>query len=368
MSSTQVVRQLLASVVMVAAGIGCVTPASADAERAARALAEKFSSAADEADRRAAREFEEAERRKREEAEMLARARAELEAREAAAVAAEEAAAAKRAAEDARHAAEAVRRQDEARRLEDRERRERPAAERAQAKPPTPPRASVPAAEPAESLEVQRTREAEALSEKLRRVREQRSTLGGEPALARTGKARRSVAEPLAPAEPAGQRVTVLLRMDPGAKGIRRWNKSADAVLCVAESCYVSRGPAAPAEKMPRWQAFGPLTTLFTRAGACSNALACIFRDVDLEAARALVEPVDLRFIVHDRREAREAEADPSCRLAHIGRLTCERTLVGSGWSAWIVPEGVAVRAGSEALADALAANLSTRPGDLARR
>ncbi|MEW5962475.1 MAG: hypothetical protein AB1749_02840, partial [Pseudomonadota bacterium] len=198
--------------------------------------------------------------------------------------------------------------------------------------------------------------------------REQRSALGGEPAASRAARSARSATDPVAPVPPGGERVTVLLRMEPGAKGIRRWSKTADAVLCVAESCYVSRGAVAPAEKMPRWQAFGPLTTLFTRAGACSNTLACVFRDVDLEAARALVEPVDLRFIVHDRREAREAEADRTCRVVRSGHLTCERTLYGRGWSAWIVPESVAARAGSGALETAIAAGVPARAAELLRR
>lgn len=356
-------RRVLASIVVIAAGIGAVSPALSDSESAARALAEKFSAAADEADRKAAAAAEEAARRRAEEADMLARARAEQEARAAAAAAEEEAGAAKRAAEAARQAAEAARQQEH-------ERRQRQATEAARVEP-------VPAASPAasaapvpsgESLAIQRTREADELTEKLRRAREQRSALGGEPAEPQRARGAGSVVEPAVAPHVGGQRVTVLLYMQPGAKGIRRWNKTADAVLCVAESCYVSRGPAAAAEKMPRWQAFGPLTTLFTRAGACSNALACVFRDVDLEAARALIEPVDLRFIVHDRREAREAGADRTCRIGRSGRLTCERTLAGSGWTAWIVPEHVAAKAGADALADALAANLAAHPGELAGR
>lgn len=152
-------------------------------------------------------------------------------------------------------------------------------------------------------------------------------------------------------------RVTVLLVMEPGERGIRRFNETADPILCVGTRCYISDGPDQPARAMTRRGAFGPAVALGTRAGRCRNSLTCVFRAVDLERAPAVVQPVDLRILRHDRREPRAAAADPTCRIEGE-RLTCSRPVIASDYKLWIVPEGVAERAGSFALALAVRAGL----------
>ncbi len=142
-----------------------------------------------------------------------------------------------------------------------------------------------------------------------------------------------------------------------GDKGIRRVNKTADPMLCVQEVCYISQGAGAKATALPRWKAFGPGIALGSRAGACNNALGCVFRNIDLETASALVQPIDLRIMRHDRREAAEARADTSC-TADDGQLRCGATLASATWRAWVVPEDVAAKAGSGALDAAIAAGL----------
>lgn len=152
-------------------------------------------------------------------------------------------------------------------------------------------------------------------------------------------------------------RATILIVMTPGNRGIRRWNKNADPMLCVEENCYISRGEEKPADRISRNKGFGPGIALGKRAGACSNQLACVFRDVDLGGSRAWMQPVDLRILRHDRRESRMVAADQTCAIVR-GRLNCRQTVESDDYRAWIVPEAVAREAGPAALHDALSMGL----------
>jgi chemotaxis protein histidine kinase CheA len=342
--------------------------ASADAARAvnpaADALADKFSGAEEarlkkEAEEKARRDAEvaakaESERLKAQEIEMLARARAEAAEREAALRKEAEA----KHAEDERLAAEskaaereaALRKEAEAKRAED----ERLAAEAKAAEE----RRLAEEAQKAKDAEATRTalsaereREARELSEKLKRVREERPAAAPGVDTAEPKKAEPS--PKTADREPEVRTVTVLLVMEPGTYGIRRGNKSADPVLCVDTGCYVSMGPGSAAKWMAKGLALGPMNTLGLRAGACRNKPTCIFRNVDLGASRRL-QPVDLHYLKHDRREAITARADQSCAGAD-GQLSCSDVVSGKGWRAWIVPESVALKTGAPALEKAAA-------------
>lgn len=157
-----------------------------------------------------------------------------------------------------------------------------------------------------------------------------------------------------------GSRVTVLIVMKPGSRGIRRWNKTADPMLCIDGACYIGNGPAEPARRISRRKAFGPGVALGERAGACNNTLTCVFRGVDMRSDFAWIQPVDLRIVRHDRREARRVTADPTCGFTS-GRLTCQQTVEAADYRAWIIPEDVAEAAGPEALHAALESGLSGR-------
>lgn len=159
---------------------------------------------------------------------------------------------------------------------------------------------------------------------------------------------------PLENASPV--RATVLLLMRPGDRGIRRFNKSADPVLCMGQRCYVSQGPDLSALEMTRARAFGTLNTLGQRAWACNNHLGCVFRNVEL-VAPALVQPVDLRVISHDRREPSDIHIDTSCRVDG-GRLQCGGAVRARTYVLWAVPEAVATNAGPALLEAALNAGL----------
>jgi colicin import membrane protein len=159
---------------------------------------------------------------------------------------------------------------------------------------------------------------------------------------------------------PDDPRVTVLLVMEPGKKGIRRFNKTADPVLCEGTLCFVSNGAAEQARAMSMRKALGPGNTFGKRAGACRNKLTCVFRGVTLDGA-AMIQPVDLKVLVHDRREARAVSGDASCRVI-AGRLSCGRTVVAAGYRAWIVPERIAEEAGPQALEAAVLRGLVAAP------
>lgn len=151
-------------------------------------------------------------------------------------------------------------------------------------------------------------------------------------------------------------RVAVLMVMVPGNRGIRRSNKSADPILCGERGCYVSTGVDAAADLLPMRRAFGAGRTLGARAGACSNSLGCIFRDVDLVAYPAIVQPIDMRFLRHDRRQPQVLHEASDCRL-EARRLSCS-PIEGPDYRMWVVPEEMAAAAGAETLERALASGL----------
>ncbi len=165
-----------------------------------------------------------------------------------------------------------------------------------------------------------------------------------------------------ATAKPLTTRVTVLLVMESGTNGIRRYGKkTADPVLCTGATCWISAGTDRSAMAVTRGQALGPANTLGRRAAACNQHLACVFRNIDLKDAAAIVQPIDLRIMRHDRREPARIEADATCRFSNSA-LACDRAFASRTWRAWVVPEDVAAAAGTEALDAALEGGLKERP------
>lgn len=154
---------------------------------------------------------------------------------------------------------------------------------------------------------------------------------------------------------------TVLLKMKPGNTGLRRFKKTADPVLCGRRHCYMSKGFEEKAQRMQRGTTLGPFNTLGQRAGACRQKLICAFRHVDLMDHGILLQPVDLKFMRHDRRAYRSVKADPSCKIS-AGRLHCANPIKAKSWTAWIVPEHIAAQAGGDALETALQDGLPETP------
>jgi chromosome segregation ATPase len=206
------------------------------------------------------------------------------------------------------------------------------------------------------ALEARRMEEARRIAEKFRlareareRARNTRSSLGGPVP---TPDAQNDTRDDL---RSRGQptRVTVLLVMEPRRLRFGHARKWAHPVLCVGAGCYISTGVENPADYMPRRQALGPVNTIGRRAGACRLQLACTFRDVDLYGGSPTIQPVDMGFWHHDRREIRTAKPDRTCDVV-ARQLYCAKPILARGYRAWIVPESVAIEAGPEALEEAL--------------
>lgn len=335
----------------------------------------RLAAAKADAERRAAEEAklrEDDERKAKEQ-----RQDAERKAAEEKRIAEEKAEAERKAAEDARIRVEEARKADEQRRLETAAAKEaeekRLAAERAEADrvAADAARVRIEEAKQADALrrmEAEREEEARRLSEKLARAREQRearepdqgySALGNPPAAETSEHEVQSSVEVTSGKvdAPAEQRATILLIMEPGTRGIRRYEKTADPIICIGATCYIGGGVDAPAVSMTRARAFGPGNTLGQRAGACRHSLVCVFRDVAVGVGRFDIQPIDLRILRHDRRETLSAETDRTCTAA-AGHLRCARGLQAGSYRVWIVPESVASRAGPSALGAALAAGL----------
>ncbi len=156
-------------------------------------------------------------------------------------------------------------------------------------------------------------------------------------------------------------RATVILVLANGGRGLGRvGTTTADPVLCLGDTCYISQGSTRPASAMPRGVALGPGNTLGQRAGACARSLVCVYRNVELASGTASVQPVDLRLLRHDRRDVAVGSLDPSCGLAS-GQLVCGKPVKSPTWTAWIVPESIAVAAGPAILEAAAATKLDGR-------
>ena len=228
-----------------------------------------------------------------------------------------------------------------------------------------------------EAREAQEAREAEQTREaRVQRAPEMaqaRSSLGGPLPGPETDARSPFIDAPAAPPKTTGtvaripaetvlsypQRVTVLVQMDPRRHGFAGRRMTANPVLCVDESCYVSNGSRMTATAMTRGRTLGPGNTLGRNAGVCRNDTTCVFRGVLLRSPNATIQPVDMGFLRHDRREIRSARPDGSCRTTN-GELACASPIIASRYRAWIVPERVAETAGATALERALDAGLTS--------
>lgn len=137
-------------------------------------------------------------------------------------------------------------------------------------------------------------------------------------------------------------RVTVLLQMEPRMRR-GRGHESMDPVLCLTDGCYVSNGPEAPASFLPGRKAMRFGNVIGRRAGVCNHAYTCVFRNVEIGALPAEIQPVDIRVLRHDRRQPESVDALSICRSTP-GRLACTGAIQGDGYTMWIIPDSVAAR------------------------
>lgn len=224
------------------------------------------------------------------------------------------------------------------------------------------------AVDSAHHLESLRLKELDALSEKLRKARNRHSghaekepakdteSASGLRGFSQWSERTEDKREP-AFGRIKSQRVAVLLALRPGRRSSRRFEKTAEPIICFKARCFIGAGPSQGAVEMPRRKALGPSNALSARAGACRHMPRCVFRNIPVLPAQPWLQPVDLGWIRHDRRQPVAVAADPTCRIINQ-QLTCERTVSGPDYRLWLVPENVAREAGSELLQKALSRGL----------
>ena len=214
-------------------------------------------------------------------------------------------------------------------------------------------------------LEQMRMEEARRIAEKFRLAREARerergtrNSLGGPPPPPEMDQpAPWSIDVGPVHTRKSPSRVTVLLLMEPRRRGFAGTPGSANPVLCIGRSCYISAGPETAADRLSRWKALGPANSIGRRAGPCRKQLACVFRSVDLGGVSGAIQPIDMGLLRHDRRDIKTVRADRTCDVI-AGRLYCATPIIGHRYRAWIVPEAIAVKAGWRTLERAIAEGL----------
>lgn len=152
--------------------------------------------------------------------------------------------------------------------------------------------------------------------------------------------------------------VTVVLQMEPRYRRGRRY-ESMDPVLCVAGGCYVSNGSDHPATFLHGHRAVRFGNAIGRRAGDCNRATTCVFRNVDLGALPAEIQPVDIRVIRHDMRAPEHVRSLSNCRIAAGERLTCTGAIQGDGFTMLVISEDLAERLPPQAFEGVLAGGFS---------
>lgn len=156
--------------------------------------------------------------------------------------------------------------------------------------------------------------------------------------------------------------VTLILVLEPTKFSGKAWDidRGADPIVCIDDGCYRSDGYERAARYIPRKQALGPFVALNFggKAGACTNKLACVLRDVPLGEGPVRISPIDVDIDQHDRLEERFVVADKSCRVKH-GSLDCYNGVYTREYSLWAVPDSIIEAAGSDVLAQAVAEGVS---------
>jgi colicin import membrane protein len=123
----------------------------------------------------------------------------------------------------------------------------------------------------------------------------------------------------------------------------------------VAGGCYVSNGADHPATFLHGHRAIRFGNAISRRAGDCNGDYTCVFRNVDLGALPAEIQPVDIRVLRHDRRAPEYVEALSSCRIAAGERLACTGAIHGDGFTMLVISEDMAERVPPHAFEGVLA-------------
>lgn len=161
---------------------------------------------------------------------------------------------------------------------------------------------------------------------------------------------------PKAPTTTAAQsgqtRATVLVVLEPNDV-----KSTPDPIICLGDTCAVSTGLTTPARIITRAEALALKTTASETDDTCFGKGACAYRGVPigkdtilqvLSAGAASPPPPGDGFT---------ANLDDTCKLDERD-LICSHPLATLHYTAWIVPEDLAEKAGPAALEDAIADGL----------
>lgn len=123
----------------------------------------------------------------------------------------------------------------------------------------------------------------------------------------------------------------------------------ADIVLCGAKGCYVSNGLSKAATFYEGSR--GPW--VLNKAGACRDAVKCVFRGVNLDKLRSGddrgIQPMDVDYVSHNYLEKVTVGKIPVCK-AGAGAIACESGFHMRSYSMWVMPEVVAQKGGKAGL------------------
>jgi len=123
----------------------------------------------------------------------------------------------------------------------------------------------------------------------------------------------------------------------------------ADIVLCGVKGCYVSNGLTEAATFYEGSR--GPW--VLSKAGACRDAVKCVFRGVDLDKLRSdkdrSIQPMDVDYVSHNYLEKVQIKEAPACEVKGAA-IDCERGFHKRSYSLWAMAEKVAVKGGKAGL------------------
>lgn len=145
--------------------------------------------------------------------------------------------------------------------------------------------------------------------------------------------------------------LTIAVVINPVKSDGSAWDigKGADIVLCGVKGCYVSNGLTEAATFYEGSR--GPW--VLNKAGACRDAVKCVFRGVDLDKLRSMddrsIQPMDVDYVSHNYLEKALIDDVPAC-TASGAAIECERGYHKRSYSLWAMAEPVAEKGGKAGL------------------
>ena len=173
-----------------------------------------------------------------------------------------------------------------------------------------------------------------------------------------------ATAEPQSPplSVAKNQKITVFVLVTPLQADGSAWDvgAGADIVLCGKRGCYVSQGLEQEAQFYEGSGAF----RLLKKAGPCRDALACVFRGVELDKLISEQDPflqlVDVDYVSHTYMDKFAIKQPLSCQLSG-SVLSCSKGVHKRTFSMWAVDEAIAKKGGKAAPDQVLFKGLMTQ-------